>query len=164
MAEVNTKQWWISELNAILLGSNFEAIENPTVNEDNVVVVEKGTTRPHHIGIKPKKNGNFGMWAKREYVDALPKELVPDGSKPKGQVLHFVSIDNKVFAMNVAKVLAGDTVSTISDKLTRKTLLLLINRSVINGKLLLGTSNTGISKLMILARWSLWLLKRQTIF
>ena len=117
MAEVNTKQWWISELNAILLGSNFEAIDNPTVNEDNVVVVEKGTTRPHHIGIKPKKNGNFGMWAKREYVDALPKELVPDGSKPKGQVLHFVSIDNKVFAMNVAKVLAGDTVCTISDKL-----------------------------------------------
>ena len=52
MAEVNTKQWWISELNAILLGSNFEAIDNPTVNEDNVVVVEKGTTRPHHIVIK----------------------------------------------------------------------------------------------------------------
>ena len=39
MAEVNTKQWWISELNAILLGSNFEAIDNPTVNEDNVVVI-----------------------------------------------------------------------------------------------------------------------------
>ena len=55
MAEVNTKQWWISELNVILAGSNFEAIDNPTVNEDNVVVVAKGTTRPHHIGIKPKK-------------------------------------------------------------------------------------------------------------
>ena len=26
MAEVNTKQWWISELNVILAGSNFEAI------------------------------------------------------------------------------------------------------------------------------------------
>lgn len=117
MAEVNTKQWWISELNAILAGSDFEAIDNPTVNEDNVVVVEKGTTRPHHIGIKPKKNGSFGMWAKREYVDALPKDSVPEGFKPKGQVLHFVSIDNKVFAMNVARVLAGDAVSTVSDKI-----------------------------------------------
>ena len=117
MAEVNTKQWWISELNVILAGSNFEAIDNPTVNEDNVVVVEKGTTRPHHIGIKPKKNGNFGMWAKKEYVDALPKELVPKDNKPKGQVLHFVSINNLEFAKNVARVLAGDTVSTVSDKL-----------------------------------------------
>ena len=117
MAEVNTKQWWISELNVILAGSNFEAIDNPTVNEDNVVVVAKGTTRPHHIGIKPKKNGNFGMWAKKEYVDALPKELVPKDNKPKGQVLHFVSINNLEFAKNVARVLAGDTVSTVSDKL-----------------------------------------------
>ena len=117
MAEVNTKQWWISELNVILAGSNFEAIDNPTVNEDNVVVVAKGTTRPHHIGIKPKKNGNFGMWAKKEYVDALPKELVPKDNKPKRQVLHFVSINNLEFAKNVARVLAGDTVSTVSDKL-----------------------------------------------
>ena len=117
MAEVNTKQWWISELNVILAGSNFEAIDNPTVNEDNVVVVEKGTTRPHHIGIKSKKNGYFGMWAKREYVDSLPADAVPDGSKLKGQTYHFVSINNLEFAKNVARVLAGDTVSTVSDKL-----------------------------------------------
>jgi len=117
MAEVNTKQWWISELNAILAGSNFEAIDNPTVNEDNVVVVEKGTTRPHHIGIKSKKNGYFGMWAKKEYVDSLPTDAVPDGSKLKGQTYHFVSINNLEFAKNVARVLAGETVSTVSDKL-----------------------------------------------
>ena len=117
MAGVNTKQWWISELNVILAGSNFEAIDNPTVNEDNVVVVEKGTTRPHHIGIKSKKNGYFGMWAKREYVDSLPADAVPDGSKLKGQTYHFVSINNLEFAKNVARVLAGDTVSTVSDKL-----------------------------------------------
>ena len=42
------------------------------------------------------------MWAKKEYVDALPKELVPKDNKPKGQVLHFVSINNLEFAKNVA--------------------------------------------------------------
>ena len=77
MSEFNTKQWWISEFNAILAGSNYEAIDNPTITEDNVIVVMKGTTKPHHIGIKPKKNGFFGMWAKRDFVDMLPTEFIP---------------------------------------------------------------------------------------
>jgi hypothetical protein len=107
MAEVNTKQWWISELNAILAGSDYEAIDNPTVKENNVVVVKIGTTKPHHIGIKPEKKGKFGMWAKKEYIDALPEDSVPEVRKQKGQQLHFTS-DDYVFAMNVARVLAGD--------------------------------------------------------
>jgi hypothetical protein len=109
MAEVNTKQWWISELNAILAGSDYEAIDNPTVKENNVVVVKIGTTKPHHIGIKPKKNGKFGMFAKKKYIDALPEDSVPTDRKLKGRVLHFISIDNKMFAMNVARILAGGT-------------------------------------------------------
>ena len=53
MAEVNTKQWWISELTAILAGSDYEAIDNPTVKENNVVVVKIGTAKPQYIGVYP---------------------------------------------------------------------------------------------------------------
>ena len=122
MSEFNTKQWWISEFNAILASSNYEAIDNPTVTEDNVIVVMKGTTKPHHIGIKPKKNGFFGMWAKRDFVDMLPTEFIPTEIKLKGQTYHFNSINNTDFALNVARALAGVPImpmkiSTVSEKI-----------------------------------------------
>ena len=121
MAEVNTKQWWISEFNKILAGSAYEAIDNPTVKEDNTVVVLKGTTRPHHIGVKAKKKGRFGMWAKREYVDALPANTVPTEKELVGQTYHFQSIDNIDFALNVARAMVGaeimPTKNSVSEKL-----------------------------------------------
>ena len=122
MPEFNTKQWWIDEFNAILADSDYEAIDNPTVTEDNVIVVTKGTTKPHHIGIKTKKNGFFGMWAKRDFVDIQTTESIPTEIKLKGQTYHFNSINNTDFALNVARALAGVPIipmkiSTVSDKI-----------------------------------------------
>lgn len=114
MAQKNTKQWWIDELNAILADSPYEAIDNPTVTENNVVVVTKGTQKPHLIGIKPIKNG-YAMWARRLCVEALPAELVPNREAsekhPKtGKIMmHFLHINDCNFALNVAKALAGKT-------------------------------------------------------
>lgn len=119
MTDFNTKQWWINEFNAILEKSNYEAIDNPNKNENNVVVVTRGTQEPpHFIGVKPKKDGKFGLWAKREYVDALPKGTIPAWETLKGQTYHYNSIDNTAFACNVARVLAGlEVKNPISDKL-----------------------------------------------
>ena len=120
MAEVNTKQWWISEFNKILAGSAYEAIDNPTEKEDNTVVVLKGTTRPHHIGIKAKKKGLFGMWAKKEYVDALPVGSKPDGWELKGQTYHFRSISNIDFALNVARAMVGAEIMSMNNSISEK--------------------------------------------
>ena len=111
MFQENTKQWWINEFNLILAGSDYEAIDNPTVTEDNVIVVRKGTTKPHHIGLKPKQKGKFGMWAKREYVEAIPKNLIPNTAELIYQTYHFQSINDTSFALNVARALAGQAIA-----------------------------------------------------
>ena len=120
MLDTSSKQWWINEFNKILVGSPYEAIDNPTVNEDNTVVVLRGTTRPHYIGVKAKKNGFFGMWVKREFADALPAGSMPNGVKLKGQTYHFQSIDNVEFALNVARVLSGAETTSMKNSLSDK--------------------------------------------
>lgn len=110
MAEINEKQWWIERLNMILADSKYEAIENPTVNENNVVVVEKGTQRPHHIGIKPTRGGRFAMWAKKDYVHALSQHNHVGYTKLKGRVYHYLSIDDYDLVFDLAKILADGIV------------------------------------------------------
>ena len=106
MAEVNTKQWWISEFNKILAGSAYEAIDNPTEKEDNTVVVLKGTTRPHHIGVKAKKNGRFGdeddfYRVPLEEEDESLEEVTTAGSLPSAPADNGVGIGGSSIELKV---------------------------------------------------------------
>ena len=115
--DMNSKEWWIDELNGLLVGSAFEAIDNPTATEDNVIVVSKGTTKPHYMGIKPLKNGSFRMWARKDYVDVLPSELIPADRELVGQMYHFKAGYNRNFPRNVAKVMSGKYEDPIKEKI-----------------------------------------------
>lgn len=105
----NTKQWWIKQLNEILNGSKYVALDNPTITEDNVIVVEKGTQRPHYIGIKPKRNDQFGTWIRKDYVDEIKNRVLPAYTEIKGNVYHYQSIDDFDFVFEAAKILATNT-------------------------------------------------------
>ena len=123
MFQENTKQWWINEFNLILAGSNYEAIDNPNEKEDNVVIVSRGSkVPPHYIGVKPRKNGTFGLWTPKNCVDILPKNTVPSGGKPKGQKYYFDGLSDREFAFNVVRSFIGlplvpVVVTSISDKI-----------------------------------------------
>lgn len=124
MAELNTKQWWIDEFNAILSGTSYEAIDNPTVKENNVIVVLKGDAKngkkkPQLINVKPNKNGTFGFWTKIEYIEKAQTVKKPTISDKTSQKYFYNSIgfnEYKDFALEVvrtfAKEASGVTVTT----------------------------------------------------
>ena len=106
MSEVNTKQWWISEFNKILAGSDYEAIDNPTVKENNVIVVLKGTKKPHLINVKPNKNNTFGFWTKIAYINRAKIANRPIASEETSQKYFYNSLDfdeYKEFALEVVR-------------------------------------------------------------
>ena len=105
--EKNTKPWWIKQLNEIFNGSKYVAIDNPTITEDNVIVIEKGTQRPHYIGIKPKRNDQFGTWIRKDYVDVITNRDLPVYTEIKGNVYHYQSIGDFDFVFEVARILAN---------------------------------------------------------
>ena len=110
MAENNTKQWWISEFNKILAGSEFEAIDNPTVKENNVIVVRKNTYKPQLINVKPNKNNTFGFWTKIAYIDCVNNVKKPPYSDKTSQKYFYNSIsfdEYKEFALEVVRAFVG---------------------------------------------------------
>ena len=62
---------------------------------------------PHYIGVKPRKNGTFGLWTPKNCVDILPKNNVPSGGKPKGQKYYFDGLSDREFAFNVVRSFIG---------------------------------------------------------
>lgn len=104
-----TKSWWVEKLNGILLGSEYEAIENPTFNEGNVVVVANGSTRPHYIGVKPVSgNTAYGVFTKKWiYEEAKRNHDLPEPNTVKSNMPHFYKIDNPQMVFRFAEVLAN---------------------------------------------------------
>lgn len=104
-----TKSWWVEKLNGILLGSEYEAIENPTFKEGNVVVVANGSTRPHYIGVKPVSgNTAYGVFTKKWiYEEAKRNHDLPEPNTVKSNMPHFYKIDNPQMVFRFAEVLAN---------------------------------------------------------
>ena len=116
MPEVNTKQWWISEFNKILAGSEFEAIDNPTLKENNVIVVKKGTIKPQLINVKPNKRDTFGFWTKIAYIDCVTNVKKPNYSDKTSQKYFYNSIpfdEYKEFALEVVRAFVGKGSSSV---------------------------------------------------
>ena len=105
-----TKEWWISRLNDILQESEYEAIINPTVSENNVVVIRKGITKRHYIGIKPSANEKkYSLFTKQELYDKVAEQYeVPQPDRVKGKLPHFNQLEDPDFAFHLAMVLADD--------------------------------------------------------
>lgn len=105
-----TKEWWISKLNDILQDSEYEAIINPTASEKNVVVIRKGITKRHYIGIKPSANGKkYSLFTKQELYDKVAEQYeVPQPDRVKGKLPHFNQLEDPDFAFHLAMVLADD--------------------------------------------------------
>lgn len=106
----NTKEWWIGKLNVILKDSEYIAIENPTENEKNIVVIKEGSLLPHYIGIKPSaKSNKYSLFTKNDiYKIASEQYEVPQPNRVKGNLPHFNQIDDPTFAFHLAMVLAED--------------------------------------------------------
>ncbi len=109
-ADFNTKEWWIKKLNVILKDSDYIAIDNPTVKENNVVVIKKGTLLPHFVGIKPSKiSGKYSLFTKQEIYEIASEQYeVPQPDKVKGKLPHFNQLEDPDFAFHLAMVLADD--------------------------------------------------------
>lgn len=109
-ADFNTKEWWIKKLNVILKDSDYIAIDNPTVKENNVVVIKKGTLLPHFVGIKPSKiSGKYSLFTKQEIYEIASEQYeVPQPDKVKGKLPHFNQLEDPDFAFQLAMVLADD--------------------------------------------------------
>lgn len=105
-----TKEWWISRLNDILQESEYEAIINPTASEKNVIVIRKGITNRHYIGIKPSANGTkYSLFTKQELYDKVAEQYkVPQPDRVKGKLPHFNQLEEPGFAFHLAMVLADD--------------------------------------------------------
>ena len=115
MAELNTKQWWINEFNKILAGSAYEAIDNPTTKENNVIVVVKGTHKPQLINVKPNKNNTFGFWTKIAYIDCVQIVKKPVYSEKTSQKYFYNSIsfdEYREFALEVVRAFVGKTLTS----------------------------------------------------
>lgn len=109
-ADFNTKEWWIRNLNVILKDSDYMAIDNPTVKENNVVVIKKGTLLPHYIGLKPyKTSGKYSLFTKQDIYEIASEQYeVPQPDRVKGKLPHFNQIEDIDFAFHLAMVLADD--------------------------------------------------------
>ena len=109
-ADFNTKEWWIRKLNVILKDSDYMAIDNPTVKENNVVVIKKGTLLPHYIGLKPyKTSGKYSLFTKQDIYEIASEQYeVPLPDRVKGKLPHFNQIEDIDFAFHLAMVLADD--------------------------------------------------------
>ena len=109
-ADFNTKEWWIKKLNVILKDSDYIAIDNPTVKENNVVVIKKGTLLPHFVGIKPSKiSGKYSLFTKQEIYEMASEQYeVPQPDRVKGKLPHFNQLEDPDFAFHLAMVLADD--------------------------------------------------------
>jgi DNA polymerase III delta prime subunit len=109
-ADFDTKEWWIKKLNVILKDSDYIAIDNPTVKENNVVVIKKGTLLPHFVGIKPSKiSGKYSLFTKQEIYEIASEQYeVPQPDKVKGKLPHFNQLEDPDFAFHLAMVLADD--------------------------------------------------------
>ena len=109
-ADFNTKEWWIRKLNSILKDSDYIAIDNPSVKENNVVVIKKGTLLPHYIGLKPyKTGGKYSLFTKQEIYEITSEQYeVPQPDRVKGKLPHFNQIEDINFAFHLAMVLADD--------------------------------------------------------
>ena len=109
-ADFNTKEWWIKKLNVILKDSDYIAIDNPTVKENNVVVIKKDTLLPHFVGIKPSKiSGKYSLFTKQEIYEIASEQYeVPQPDKVKGKLPHFNQLEDPDFAFHLAMVLADD--------------------------------------------------------
>ena len=109
-ADFNTKEWWIRKLNVILKDSDYIAIDNPTVKENNVVVIKKGTLLPHFVGIKPSKiSEKYSLFTKQEIYEMASEQYeVPQPDRVKGKLPHFNQLEDPDFAFHLAMVLADD--------------------------------------------------------
>lgn len=109
--DYNTKKWWIRKLNDILEGSEYEAIDNPTVKEKNVVVVKKGSTKQHFIGVWLYKDPTlFGAFTRQRIYDEAKQyydKLIPEPDKVQHNEPHFRKRTSPEFVFFFAEVLVG---------------------------------------------------------
>ena len=139
MANIYSKQWWINKITPILEGSKYEIVENPTEREKNVIIVLKGTTKPHFVGIRPNAQGGFTAWTtKKVYEKALKSYQVPEPKMKRNQP-HFYNMDDPTFVFNLAQSLANEKLTPIKGNLKEEEVTTMIPKNTI----LYGPPGTG---------------------
>jgi hypothetical protein len=114
--EIRDKRWWIDYISHVLEGSKFEIKNNPTENENCVIVVlkeeyrEHKTKKDHFLAIKPYKKGGYSAWMKMVvYEGAKNLHNLPPPTRIHSNMPHFTNLSDESLMFSIAKELVKMT-------------------------------------------------------